>query len=109
MPEIYDPDETLLTFPEVTDNSVDIPILVRYFGRRYRHHASSVSNRYLFSYDNDFLTIMPLRSRYRVLGRVSVNFEPVSRHIDYDVYCVDTLERCINVFNAIISQYSFVF
>lgn len=109
MSEVYQPDDNpLLTYPPVSDYSLDIKQLIHFFGRRFRNHCTSVVNRYLFSWDNDFLFIMPLRSKYRLLGRVSVEFAYIKRCVDYDVFCVGTLQECIDTMQDCIRKYTLI-
>lgn len=109
MAEIYQPDDDpLLTYPPVSDYSFDLDQLIHFFGRSFRHHCSSVVNRYLFSWDNDFLCIMPLRSKFRVIGRVSVDITYIKRCVDYDVFFVGSLQECIDKMRECIAKYTLI-
>lgn len=97
-------DDPILGYPPVSDNSIDLQQIVYFFGRRYRHHATSSVNRYLYSIDNDFVTIIPVRSNFRVIGRVDIDFPIIKRTIDYDVFFYGSFDRCVEVFQCLVSR-----
>lgn len=102
--EAYETEPTLLTYPPVTDNSLEMRQMVHYFSRAYRNHCSAVCNRYLFSWDNDFLTIVPIRTQYRVIGRTD-KFAPVKTAKYFDTYFTGSLEECICRMQDMVSHY----
>lgn len=105
MAEIYEISENpILNYPEPTDYTITTDQIVRFFGRSHRHFCSSTVNKYLFSWDNDFFTIQPIRSQYRVIGRCDT-IQPLKRLKDFDVFYVGTFEACRDRYHEIISSY----
>lgn len=88
MAEVYMQRDTVLdAYPDPTDYSLEPRRFAQLFARQYRHHCTNTINRYLWSYDNDFLGIWRTGSRYRVIGRVSLSdINVVKCQMDYDVY-----------------------
>lgn len=104
MAEIYEDKNNILKYPPVTDYSFDLQLLTYYFSRAYRHHCKSCVNRYMFSYDNDFFAIMPIRSQYRILGRVDM-FAPVKRSKYFDTFYEGSFDDCLARFNGMLRTY----
>lgn len=101
--EIYEPDGQIMSYPVVTDYSMDLRQIVHYFGRSYRNHCTSCVNRYLFSIGNDFVCIVPIRTQFRVIGRCD-SLRYIKRCRDYDVYYVGSFEDCRSKFLSIVSD-----
>ena len=97
--EVYETDNELVGYPTPLDCSLDVQTLLGYFGRRAKMYCKSSANKYLFSYDKDFLSVVPSRGKtYRLIGR-SECLKPVDSTINYDVYYVGSLLDCGNKFN----------
>lgn len=103
--EAYETTDTpLMTYPPITDNSLDMRKLVYYFSRSYRNHCTSCVNRYIFSYGNDIIFISPIRSLFRVCGR-SEYFKYIKRSKHFDTYYQGTFDDCLKVFNNMVRTY----
>lgn len=105
--EVYEDSNNILSYPPVSDYSFEMRQLIHYFSRAYRNHCTNCVNRYLFSYGNDFACITPIRSRYRVIGRID-NFKYVKRSKYFDTFFVGSFEECVHFFRNLISSYVFV-
>ena len=102
--EVYEDNNAIMSYPSVTDYSIDLKQVIYYFSRAYRNHCSSCVNRYLFSWDNDFLCIMPIRSQYRVIGRCD-RFQPLKRTKYFDVFFLGSLDECISRMSDLVRGY----
>lgn len=102
--EVYEDKNNILKYPPVTDYSIDLRLLTYYFSRSYRNHCTSCVNRYLFSYDNDFFAIMPIRSRFRIIGRVDM-FSPISRSKYFDTFFLGSFDDCLKQYNNMVRTY----
>lgn len=104
--EVYESGNELVGYPTPLDCSLDTTSLIGFFGRRAKMFCESTANKYLFSYNNDFLCIVPYRSdTYRVVGRLDNNYKCIKHTIDYDVFCVGNFDVCLDYFNKVISSY----
>lgn len=102
--EVYEPPENILSYPPVSDYSLEMRQLIYYFSRSYRNHCTNCVNRYLFSFGNDFVCITPIRSRFRVIGRID-NFKFVKRSKYFDTFFVGSFDDCLKFYKDILSSY----
>lgn len=99
-------------YPVSNDWSLDIKHIVYFFSPKYKSfQVRNVSNKYLFSYINDFFCIQRVRSKYRVIGRILSDFDFFSicpdfvRGIDFDVFITSDFDSCRCVFNRLLHDY----
>lgn len=105
--EVYDDDNCIVPLPTPLDYSLDNYQFVQLFCPRNKEfQKKNVINKYVFSLDKNFLCITRSRSRYRVIGRLfSICSVPyVKRNQEFDVFCVDDLAQCIQVFCSIVYE-----
>lgn len=98
--EVYGPS----TFPTTDDYTLDVDKLVCYFGLKHRAYLKHPTNKYLFSFCNDWFTISPIRKEYRIIGRVH-SFTPIKRTIDFDVFFQGSKVACIEMYTSYLRTY----
>lgn len=91
-------------FPTTEDYTLDLDHLIAFFGLKHKAFLKHPTNKYLLSWNNDFLTIVPIRDRYRIIGR-STHFTPIARRKDYDVFFVGTAQECIQKFTDFVRDF----
>lgn len=70
--ELYEDNNNIFDVPATDDNSLDLQRLLKLFSCRYRPYLKSTINKYLFSCGStDWLCIVPIRTKYRLIGYLS--------------------------------------
>lgn len=98
--EIYTPNDKDVQTLETADYTISLSSYLKFFARRWRPYLKSCLNKYVWSYDNYWLGIMPIRTKYRVFGQID---KPYIKRLDlYDVYFIGDLQECIDKWVALV-------
>lgn len=103
--EIYEDKNSIIDVPQPYDTSLDISRLVGLFSARAKNYQRSTANKYLFSFGQSWLSIVPSRGdTYRVIGRLlsSTAPKPEKVTVEYDVYYVGQLSVCISKWRVLV-------
>lgn len=100
------------SYPVSNDWSFDTRSLLYFFSPKYKSfQLKNVSNKYLFSYNNDFFCVQKIRSKYRVIGRFVSDFDFISfcpnyvLGTDFDTFLVSDFDSCVALFGKLVLSY----
>lgn len=96
--EIYDDKNNIFQPPQTSDYSLSFDSLLKLFSCRYRPYLKSTINKYLCSYGDSWLCIVPIRTKYRVIGFVSCLPPPAVVTARFCEYIRGDFETCRNEF-----------
>lgn len=102
--EVYVPENSIIDVPKPYDTSLDIDRLVGLFSARAKNFQRSSANKYLFSFRDIWLCVVPYRgSTYRVIGRGSSIAMPIVKVTqNYDVFFVGELSFCVEKWRVLV-------